>query len=299
MTKYNKAVLELFFAAVIWGASFTLVRWGLEDFSTSSLLFWRFVLAFFIGEIGFRLIKPQEFKKSWSDAKLSLWAGLFLGASLCLQSYGLNFTTATNSGFITSLYVILIPIISAVLFRSRVKWRHLLFGALAFLGMGFLLDLKSITIAQGEILTFGAAITAALQIISIGRVADRAQSAFRFNNYQTFWSCVILIPFLIYEINAKGLPLWPEQVHFKPVASIVALSLSVSIFAFFLQVRAQQILNTTVSSMLCLLEGPFAFFFGALFLGERLSLFQGFGAFLILLSCALSVYFDRPQYGNH
>jgi drug/metabolite transporter (DMT)-like permease len=48
-----------------------------------------------------------------------------------------------------------------------------------------------------------------------------------------------------------------------------------------------------------LLEGPFAFIFGAIFLGESLSGVQAFGAFIILSSCAFSVFLDRPQNGSH
>ena len=110
-TTYLKSVLMLFSAAVLWGASFTFVKWALVDFTTTQLLFWRFFLAFIIGESFLFLLNPVEFKKSHTDILLSLKPGLFLGASLLFQIHGLHTTTATKSGFITSLYVILIPFI--------------------------------------------------------------------------------------------------------------------------------------------------------------------------------------------
>lgn len=296
--KYTQAVLELTLAGIIWGASFTLVRWALDDFSATTLIFWRFVLAFAVGELLHLVFAPALFRRSWTDARLAMLAGFFLGLSLFFQTYGLNFTTATNSGFITSLYVVLIPVIAAVFFGYRIKPHHIVLSLMAFSGMGFLLDLESFRLQAGELLTLGAAFTAAFQIIFIGRAARYARSAFRFNTYQTFWSWVTVLPFLVFEVRAKNLPLWPENPAPRSLLAVAALALLVSVFAFYLQVRAQRVLSTTTSSMLCLLEGPFAFIFAAIFLGERLGMVQFFGAFLILLSCGLSIFIDRPKHGH-
>lgn len=295
---YNLAVIELVTAGIIWGASFTLVRWALESFSASTLIFWRFILAFTLGEVGFFIFNRSLFRRSFKDAKLAMWGGLFLGVSLFLQTYGLNFTTATNSGFITSLYVVMIPIILALFFKQKLKKRHFSLSLLAFAGMGFLLELSDFQIEKGELLTLGAALTAAFQIIYVGRYASQAVSSFRFNSYQTFWSWVTLLPFLLIETKTQHITLWPENPSLKAILSVATLAIAVSLLAFYLQVRAQRVLSTTTSSMLCLLEGPFAFFFGAIFLGERLNGVQTLGAFLILLSCALSVIFDRPKHGH-
>jgi drug/metabolite transporter (DMT)-like permease len=295
LSKYSQAVLELTTAGIIWGGSFTLVRWALESFSATTLLFWRFIIAYVIGEILLRTFQPEQFKNSHSDAKLAIGAGLFLGVSLFFQTYGLNFTTATNSGFITSLYVVLIPIIGFIFFKTKIKTRHIVFSLIAFAGMGLLLDLKELKLEKGEILTLGAALTAALQIMFIGKYAKQAKSPFRFNTYQTFWSWVTLLPFLAFETQSSSISILPTNPSFKAIASVLSLALLVSVFAFYLQVRAQRVLSTTTSSMLCLLEGPFAFVFAAFFLQERLNWVQAVGAVVILLSCSLSIYFDEQS----
>lgn len=287
--------MELTLAGVIWGASFTLVRWTLEDFSATTLIFWRLIIAFVAGEVLHYFANKSLFRSSWSDARLAMFAGLFLGLSLLFQTYGLNYTSVTNSGFITSLYVVLIPIIAALFFKHKIKPHHVVLSLMAFAGMGFLLNMDSFSFHLGEILTLGAAFTAAFQIMFIGKVAKYAKSAFRFNSYQTFWSWVTILPFLVIEVRTKKISLWPEYVSWLSVVSLVSLALFVSILAFYLQVRAQRILSTTTSSMLCLLEGPFAFIFAAFFLSEKLEGTQLFGAFIILLSCGLSVFMDRPK----
>lgn len=290
-------MLELILAGIIWGASFTLVRLALVDFAASTLIFWRLLLAFVVGELLLFFANRELFRSSWPDARSSMLAGLFLGLSLFLQTYGLNFTTVTNSGFITALYVVLIPIIAAVFFKQKIKPHHIVLSVMAFTGMGFLLNLSEFNFHLGEILTLGAAFTAAFQIMFLGKVAKHTKSAFRFNTYQTFWSLITILPFLVFETHAKQIRLWPETVQLTSVLSLVGLALLVSVLAFYLQVRAQRILSTTTSSMLCLLEGPFAFLFAAYFLSERLNGPQFFGALVILLSCALSVFMDRPK--NH
>ncbi|AGH95205.1 DMT family transporter [Pseudobdellovibrio exovorus] len=292
---YRQAVLELFTAGLIWGGSFTLMRWGLESFSATTLIFWRFLIAFILGEALHYIFNKKLFRQSWYDARLAMLAGFFLGLSLFFQTYGLYFTTATNSGFITSLYVVLIPIIGALFFKTTIKAHHIVLSLMAFCGMGFLLDLQSLYLQKGEVLTLGAALTAAFQIIFIGKNAVHARSAFRFNNYQTFWSLLTILPFLVFDIRSNDLSLWPQQVSLASVLSMLSLAIVVSIGAFYLQVRAQRVLSTTTSSMLCLLEAPFAFIFAAYFLQERLGPIQFLGAAIILLSCTLSIFIDRPK----
>ena len=305
MTVYRLAVLKLFMAAIIWGLSFTLIRWTLESFTTSQVLFWRFLFAFIIGETLFFAFNRKNFQKSHSDIKIARNTGLFLGISLLLQIHGLNFTTATNSAFITATYVVMIPFVSYFLFKQKIKKYDVLLGILALCGMILLLNIfynSSFSLAQfnfGDILTFGSAITAAIQITLIGVFSKRCVSPFRFNNYQTFWALIACSPFILYEILSKKLSLWPENVTPIALLGLVLLILSVSIVAFYLQISAQRELPTATASMLCLLEAPFSFIFATLLLSESISLIQSFGAFVIIFSAFLSVLLDQRKSGAH
>jgi drug/metabolite transporter (DMT)-like permease len=301
---YFASVVMLVVAGIIWGLSFTCVKWALVDFTTTQLLFYRFFLAFVLGEALLFLFKKEAWKKSHSDILLSLKPGLFLGISLLFQIHGLHYTTATNSGFITSIYVILIPFISVLLFKTPIKKMHFMFAILAFIGMAFLLDIPTminghnhIQFNIGDLLTLGSAVTAAFQIIYIGITAKKSANTFRYNNYQTFWSLCVVIPFLIFESIQKSKSFIPESVHTQSLLGIGLLIVFVSMVAFYLQVTAQQKLSTTTASMLCLLEAPFSFLFAAILIDENLIGLQIFGALLILSSSAFSVYIDRPKNG--
>jgi drug/metabolite transporter (DMT)-like permease len=301
LTKYTRAVLELILAGILWGASFTLVNWALKDFSTSTLIFWRFLLAFIIGEAILFFFFREDFKKSRSDIQLSSLAGFFLALSLILQTQGQIYTTATNSGFITSLYVIIVPIIGGIFYRHKIRPAHFLLSLTAFAGMGLLLnihDFSAYKFNQGDLLTLACAVAAAFHIITVGIRAPKTQSAFRFNTYQNFWTLLMVLPFLGYEISQKNISMWPNP-SFKSVASLVSLSVLVSVLAFFLQVRSQKVLSTTTSSLLCLLEAPNAFLFALFFLNESLNPTQIAGMILILSSSAFSIYIDRPDNGHN
>ena len=305
LSLYQKAVLELIFAGFIWGLSFIFVTWALKDFTTYSLIFWRFVIALVVGEALLFIFNRPSFKESHSDIRLSFWSGLGLGMALMTQTSGLNYTTATNSSFITSLYVVLIPIASAFVFRKTVKFKvkidHFFLALLAFLGMALLLNIPDqlqngkLSFNKGDLITVLTAITSTMHILCVSLAAPKIKNGFRFNTYQTFWALLLLIPFLIYENITQSVQVWPNSPSLSSILSVVALALLVSMVAFYLQVRAQKILSATTASMLCLLEAPFAFLFALFLLNESLNFIQSIGAIIILLSSALSVFIERPK----
>lgn len=294
---YHKAVIELILAGAIWGVSFTLVKWALQDFSTSTLMFWRFLLAVVLGESLMFLFNREEYSKSHSDLWTAMPAGITLGLTLIFQTHGLNYTTATNSSFITTLYVVMIPIASFYFFKTRLQLVHIGLSLLAFAGMGLLLDIyhQNTALNFGDILTLGSAVAATFQILFVGVGARKMQSAFRFNVFQTLWCWLTVMPFLIYEVSFKAVKIIPDHMSSLSVGSIVGLSIFVSLFAFYLQTKSQKILSTTTASMLCLLEAPYSFIFANVFLNEHLNPIQFLGAGIIMLSSVLSVYVERPQ----
>lgn len=294
---YHRAVLELFFAGMLWGISFTFVKWALVDFSPTTLVFWRFVFAIIIAEAFYFIIDREGFKKSHSDYKISLLAGLGLGLSLIFQTIGLQTTTATNSSFITSLYVVIIPFANYFVLKSKVHWYHFALSFVAFLGMGLLLDLPTngFRMQSGDIFTMMVAVTSALHIMAVARGAQKMKSGFRFNTAQTFWALIFLVPFLIYDVSAKSIPMTPTITTYWSISSVAGLAILVTLGAFYLQVRAQKVLSTTTASMLCLLEAPYSFLFASVLLGEKLTPIQLVGAIIILSISALTVYVERPQ----
>ena len=304
MTKqqYKKAVLELIFAGAIWGSSFTLVKWALSDFSSIGLIFFRFILAVLIGEVLYFIFNRKNYFNTLTDFWISIPAGVSLGLALIFQTHGLSYTTATNSSFITSLYVVLLPFVSWFMLKSKLHAHHIYLSVLAFIGMGFLLNINSASDLKfnfGDLITLGAALASTFHILFVGSGSKKMKDAFRFNTFQTFWSWITVIPFLVLQENGILFSTESQLISINPklqsILSVVGLALFVSLGAFYLQIKAQKVLSNTTASMLCLLEGPYSFLFASVFLSEKLSPIQFLGAFIILFSSALSVYMERPQ----
>lgn len=291
----QRATLELSVAAILWGFGFIASIWALESFSPSETLLFRFLIATAVGELVYLFIS-WKFKKSMdreqlvSQLKLAFPAGLLLGGMLLLQTIGLKYTTATKSGFITCLYIILVPFINFLFFKSKIGWNSLVFVLLALGGTYLLVGGPIDNINTGDLWTLACAVFAAFHIIYIGKINNKISDAFRFNNMQSLWCLLAAIPFVFSQAKPFGLGITSTA-----LIGLICLGIGSSVIAFFLQIRAQKSLDDTTASMLFLLESPVAAIFGFILLSERLTGLQTAGALLILSSAVLQVLFSKEK----
>lgn len=261
--------------------------WAMEAFTPTETLVYRFIAATIIGELLYLIVKGPSLRTAKEDFFRALPAGTLLGSMLLVQAIGLKYSSATKCGFITSLYVILVPLFNSWFFKKKSHWYSYGLAALALLGTFILMGANLEGVSKGDLWTLACSVLAALHIIYIGKVSERVGNAFRFNNFQSFWSLIILFPLLFFQDNIN----WKTH-NFVAWQGVLILGLGSSIIAFFLQVRTQKILSDTTASMLFLLESPFAALFGFWLLNERLSLFQTSGAALIMISSILQILLD-------
>lgn len=236
------------------------------------------------------LVRPPSL--NWrSELKLSFVPGVFLWLTLILQTWGLQYTTAMNSTFITTLYVVIVPLLRALKKEERLNWLHWFCVVLALLGTGFVVRIQEITALNwGDLLTLLCAIFAAVHILAIGQKTHETNNAFALNAFQSFW--VSLFALFFFPVT----PNWNLQVmEAKGWIGLLVLGFGSSLIAFFLQIRSQKVLSPSVASLLFLLESPFSCFFAFWLLGELFSGWQWFGASLILTACAVISVFSEPQ----
>lgn len=283
----NRAAIELIFAGILWGFGFVATVWALQVFTPTETLVYRFIIASFFGEFLYLVAKGPNFNTVREEFFRALPAGVLLGGMLLLQTLGLKFTSAAKSGFLTCLYVIIVPLINAYIFKLHITWKSCALVALALTGTFFLVDTNIENFNIGDFWTIGCSFFAAFHILYIGKISSRVGNAFRFNNFQSIWCLLTLIPLLLGQesinINTDQWQAW---------VGIFSLGIGSSIIAFYLQIRAQKILSDSTASMLFLLESPFAALFGFLVLGERLSPFQISGALLILVASMLQILLE-------
>lgn len=283
----TRAVAELLLAGVIWGLGFVATVWALQDFSPIGFLITRFLIAFVLGEIIRVGIMRRRF---WSatDFKLSIFAGVLMASFLLPQTVGLLFTTATNSGFLTILYVVMVPILSFVAFRKKSPARVYLLAALAFFGAWLLMKAEIKNFNSGDLYTIICAFTASLHILYLGRYAPRIEDSFRFNNFQSLWCLLIVLPLAPFDPHYSM-----SSTNLLPWVGLLSTAICSSIVGFMIQIRAQKVLDETTAAQLFLLESPFAMFFGFIFLDEMITWMQAFGAGLILLSSYLTLKLEK------
>ncbi len=295
MNKKTFAISELVFASVIWGFGFTATIWAFQGLSPSAINATRFSISFAIGTLLSLTVPAWRPSYNLTQFKYAFFPGTLLCTVILLQTWGLKFTTATNSGFITSLYVVWVPLLEVLFFKRRLHRYHVLFVTIGLLGMAFITNsrltgLNFSDVNFGDLVTFFCSIIAAVQIIWIDRLRSKITSTFVFNVQQCFWATLLSVVFMMvmpaphFYFEKMQLPGW---------IGIFSLTIGSTLLAFFLQVHAQKTLSSTLSSMLFLLEAPFAFLFALLLLGEHMSLVQFIGSLLIFVAAVGASKFER------
>lgn len=283
--------IELIIADAFWGFGFIAVLWAIPAVGPFTISLIRFVGAFVIGMAIWIFSSEFRSRDSVAQFRLALIPGILLASTILFQTWGLKFTTATKSGFITCLYVVMVPLVEGIVLRRPIRRLHYLFAALAVLGTSLIADLQFHKINFGDLLTLICAVMATFQILWLGHVGSKVKHPFAFNSYQCFWAAVPALPL------ALTTETWPHLSLFtwKVWAGLGSLTLGSTVLAFFLQVRAQQRLSPSVASLLFLLESPFAALFAALVLRESLTWSQAIGAGLIFIASLGAICLSNPH----
>ena len=278
------AASELLFATSIWGFGFTATIWALRSFDTVTITVGRFVIAFIFGAAILAVNPHTRDRLNLRTLRMAFWPGIFLGLTLLLQTWGLEYTSATNSSFITTLYVVFVPLMEMALLRGarrgpRIRPLHFIWVSIALIGTGLMVNLQLGHFSVGDVLTLICSLTAGMQIIMIGRHGSRIESPFAYNVFQSLWAALVAILFI---------PIYPHHYIRSPdwhaLAGVFSLTFGSTLIAFFLQVKAQKTLSASLASLIFLLESPFASFFAFLLLGEKITMLQTLGGGLIFLS---------------
>lgn len=287
MISRRQAVGELVVAGVLWGFGFIATVWALRAYTTSELVVVRYLLAVLAGEFLWWVLlrRPQDAVRGWKgDFRLAIPAGLLLAAFVFPQTYGLKFTTAAKSGFLTTFYVILVPLFNRVFFGAPIAPARYLHALIAIAGALLLMGAEFGNVNPGDVITLICAALAAAHIIYIDRISKKIVDPFRFNTFQSLFAGLGVAPLLLIQDRVT---VWTADP--LAIAGLLSLALASSVVAFTIQIRAQKVLPPTTASMLFLLESPFALLFAILLLNESLGPLQASGAFLILLAAFLSV----------
>lgn len=262
-----KADLSLALIALVWGTTFVVVKSALLEISTLYFLALRFTLgSLCMLPMLAPVFRQEQRSRIWHGLRGGFITGVILWLGYTLQTFGLQYTTAGKSGFITCLYIVLVPIISAALYQRWPRPQELVGVVVTGVGMVLLmlpsLD-RNFHFNRGDLLTLGCAVAFAFHILVLGYFSQRERfEAVALGQI----ACVALLSF-------AGLPWDPPRARWSGslVFAIVLTGLFATALAFVVQTWAQQYTTATRAALLFALEPVFALVTAALIGGERIT----------------------------
>jgi len=281
-----RANLLLLLTAIIWGFSFVAQRQGMEHVSPFTFNGIRFAIGaisllpviFISGKRKKILTRTPLFSKATIIGGLGLGVALFLGASL--QQIGIVETTAGKAGFITGLYVIIVPLLG-LLWKQSTGSGTWLGALLAVTGMYFLSVTDDLTISRGDLLVLCSALFWALHVQLVSRLCQK-YDALHLSFYQ-FVFCALFSA--LAAIQWETITLAGIQGAMLPILYTGFFSVGI---AYTLQVIAQTKAHPAHAAIILSLESVFAVLGGYLLLGELLTMRGVFGCCLMLAGMLLS-----------
>lgn len=299
--KYN---LLLMLAALIWGSAFVAQSVGMDylgPFTFNSVR--SFMGSLFLLPVIFFLDRQKQAGRGETDGpdegvrreepeknagarqqKVLLTGGLCCGViltlSTSLQQIGLVYTTAGKAGFITALYILIVPLLGLFL-GKKVGGKTWIGVVLAVIGMYLLCIKEGFSISYGDFMVLLCAFVFSIHILTVDYFSPRVDGV-RLSCIQFFvCGCLCAVPMVLFERPAV------EQIlqAWLPLAYAGILSSGV---AYTLQIITQKHLNPTVASLLMSLESVFAALTGWLILNERLSPKELLGCVLVFTAIILA-----------
>jgi drug/metabolite transporter (DMT)-like permease len=266
----NLATLLLVGITAVWGSTFFLIRDVVLELSPADFLAVRFTIA---AVAMMAVFWRSMLALSRREVKIAVGLGILYAVAQILQTVGLAHTDASRSGFITGTYVILTPILTAVLLRESIPRSTWVAVLMATAGLATL-SLNGFGFGFGESVTLLAAGFYALHIIGLGRYSAPASAA----GLSTVQIVVIAAVSLVAAVPG-GINLPADG---SAWASVLYMALVAGAVAIWAQTWAQSHLTATRAAIVMTLEPVFAAGFAVALGGESLTMRMAVGGAMIL-----------------
>lgn len=277
----NNILLVL--TALIWGCAFVAQSVGMDYVGPFTFNMARFLIGAIVllPVIWFMDCQRKTGAEKGAGQKTLIIGGICCGIALAvastLQQWGILFTTVGKAGFITAMYIVIVPLLGIFIGK---KVRPLIIGcvAIAVVGFYFLCMTESLRLGLGDFLVLLCAIAFSIHILVIDHFSPKVDGV-KMSAIQFLTAAIIsAVPTLLWEqpVFTEILQAW------QPVLYAGVMSCGV---AYTLQIIAQKNADPTVASLLLSLESVFSVLAGWVLLGQGLSLKELFGC--VLIFCAI------------
>ncbi len=270
MQKYLSDI-SLFFVAIVWGGGFVIIKDTLTTVTPMLLISLRFIMA---SIIMYLILNKKIGKITKEDLKKGSIVGFILYLAFATQTYGLQFTTASKQGFLTAVYVAIVPFLYWILYKKMPKFRVFLGSALTIIGIGLISLHGSLSMNKGDLLTLLCALFFAMHIISIEYFAK---------DMNVYKLAFVQIAVAAVFSTISAIATEPIVLTLSPKAwfSILFLAVFSTFLCFTVQTIAQKYTTSSHASIIMSLESVFAAIFGVLLLHEVMTPLMIIGCILI------------------
>ncbi|NQU68521.1 MAG: DMT family transporter [Candidatus Marinimicrobia bacterium] len=273
------ALIGLVIATMVWGFTFTIVKSALCDAPPFGFLAWRFLLATIMGGV---ILGRRFCTISKVEIFGGIICGIFLFSGFSFQTLGLVTTTASKSAFITSISIIMVPVILILVKVQHVRPKIWISMLMAIAGLYFVLNPSGSGITQGDILTFGCAISFAIHIIFQDRYSKQRVDTFRFFVIQA--AVVSILSFGNHFIFESQPIIWSTHL----ITALIITALAATLFGFGMMIQAQKVLSPSRTAIVLSLEPLFATLFAILVSGEIFTPMGWVGGGLVIAGVILA-----------
>lgn len=280
MKSQLKGSLLLLITAFIWGSAFVAQSAGMEYVGPFTFMFTRNVLGvIFLLPVIFFTSKTRTMQCFIPDKATKtggILCGLALTVASLLQQIGIGMTTAGKAGFITALYIIIVPIFSLLL-GKKIQKKIWLCVAIAILGFYMLSVKDSFSIATGDLYVLACAFVFAIHIILVDHFLAKEANPVMMSCIQFFVTAIISMLLMVIFEKPVFSDIWAAKI------SIIYAGVFSSGIAYTLQMVGQKYSNPTIATLIMSLESVFAALSGFVLLHEVLSFRELAGCMLVFL----------------
>ncbi len=282
MTSRTRAELYLLSLTIVWGSTFVLTKFILENASPFAYISIRFTIA----SILFALLFFQRLRIISKDAIVKgTILGILLFIGFVLQTVGLKYTTASKSAFITGLMVVFTPLFQLIIERRAPKIGNIIGVILVAIGLFFLTSPKGSEFNVGDALTLACAVSFSLYTVYLSIYGEKHDPA-----HLTFMQFISTALFSILFVSFWETAYINININF--VMLIIYLAVFPTVVALYLMAKYQKFSTPTRSAVIYSLEPPFAALFAFLIIGEQIGIGGIIGGIFILLGLIISELSD-------
>lgn len=249
--------------ALIWGTGFVVMKNTLSSVPPAAIIAIRYGIATLLAAVLFR----RHLKGiARADVARGALVGLLLALAYIVQTIGLNYTTAGKNAFLTTVYVLLVPFASWLIFRQKLSRSNFIAAGLMLAGIGCLsLDGESGGLNIGDLLTLLCGVFYAAHIMAVERCQRKTNTYALIVLQFAFAAAFAAVYHLLFE---RGLPM---SLHMDTVGSLLYLSVFSTTVAMSLQNIGQSMAPASHASILLSLESVFGALASCIFLGEAVT----------------------------